>query len=376
MGPEASPKETLNSETYRDLRKRMLNGEDLTDTCKRCLVEEANQLASHRLNESVRLPHFTPEYVAERTNADGTLKKDPELSFLQVRLGNKCNLKCRMCGPSSSVAWYDEWVDTMFTGFKEEDQRIALNKNQHGVIKAEPNVYQWTEESDLLSYIEKCGSSLRHIQFSGGEPLMVRQHVEVLKYLVDAGLAPHMFLDYNSNLTILPNQILDLWSHFKGVDIGISIDGPPALNEYIRYPLKSSTFIENMKKLDRANIPGRLWVTTTVQIYNVLYLEELQNWLLDQKFERISPDISWHVLRAPQELSIFALPQAVKEEIANRMRHSVYFSEVAEAIFAEDKSSLFPNFLKSTRKMDDYRGQTIQQFSELWRMLSPHSAIS
>ena len=37
-----------------------------------------------------------------------------------IRIGNLCNLRCKMCNPGESTKWYDEWMDTMFDGFKSD----------------------------------------------------------------------------------------------------------------------------------------------------------------------------------------------------------------------------------------------------------------
>jgi sulfatase maturation enzyme AslB (radical SAM superfamily) len=85
---------------------------------------------------------------------------------------------------------------------------------------------------------------------------------------------------------------------FRAIEIGISVDGPPEVNEYIRYPIKSEKLLANIRKLDNSKVNAIFWLSTTVQIYNVLYLEALETWLNEQKFQKISP-IAWHVLRRP-----------------------------------------------------------------------------
>lgn len=368
-----SANEALNSQSLKDLRRKMMNGEDVSDTCKRCQFEEKNQLPSHRQIELGRFKFFDQSYVNKWTESDGTLKSGSPVSMALLRLGNKCNLTCRMCGPSSSSAWYQEWLETKHPGFKEAGERIVLNKNEMGLLQADPNPYAWTEDGRASEFIAECGNHLERIQFSGGEPLLSAGHLEILKNLVQTERAAQITLEYTSNLTVLPDTILNLWGHFKSVEMGISIDGPPAVNEYIRYPLKSKTLLANLKKLDQARVNGRFWISTTVQIYNVLYLEQLRDWISAQQFEKISADFVWHILRAPQELSIFALPIELKHLVAAKLQDSRHFSKIAEVIFGEDKSAQFPQFLDRTKTMDQYREQRVEQLDELWRVLSAHS---
>ena len=65
---------------------------------------------------------------------DGTLviDKAPVLEW-DIRLGNLCNIKCRMCHPSESTQWYNEWFDTMFQGFKTDFTRVELIKDKNKV---------------------------------------------------------------------------------------------------------------------------------------------------------------------------------------------------------------------------------------------------
>lgn len=362
--------DVLNSSSLKELRRKMLAGENISDTCARCMADEAIGLPSLRTLEREKFPFFGKSYADQWTETDGTLRAGAPVSMVIFRLGNKCNLTCRMCGPSSSSAWYKEWVNTRHAGFQDAGERIVLRLEDGPV--ATPNPYGWAEEGLALDFLSGIETSLRRLHFSGGEPLLSRAHLQVLRRLVDTGLSSQISLEYNSNLTTLDSEILRLWERFSSVEIGVSVDGPPEVNEYIRFPSRTSTLLTNLRKLDGAGIAGRFWLTTTVQIYNVLYLDRLREWLLSQGFSRISPDISWHVLRAPKELSIFALPQPAKEEVARRLRPSEQFGKIADLLLQSPDLECFPDFLSLTRKMDQYRRQSIDDLKELRELLCPY----
>ena len=87
-----------------------------------------------------------------KTDPDGTIREDQiNCSFYDVRFGNLCNLKCRMCGPTDSDQWYDDYV-TIYnrTEYKEltpsayskEKKRIQVEllKLQEYIIKKEGRV--------------------------------------------------------------------------------------------------------------------------------------------------------------------------------------------------------------------------------------------
>lgn len=354
-----------NAQSLKDLRRNMRSGADVGETCKRCLAEESFGLQSRRQMELARHPEFNQDFVDKWTAEDGTLNEGAPVATVILRMGNKCNLVCRMCGPSSSSAWYKEWAETRHAGYQEESGRVQLLKTNGGAFQCDPDVYSWSESSAPLEFIKSCGPSLRGIHFSGGEPILSRSHAEILRYLVDSGRSSVISLDYNSNMTVLPQEILELWEKFRWVEVGFSIDGPPELNEYIRYPVKTAALLRNLQRLDQSKVPGKFWLSATVQIYNVLYMDDLQDWLDQQQFRRISSEVHWHVLRAPKELSIFALPESVKKLVAARLEQSPRFAKLADMIFEKDESEHFEEFLHSTRLMDTYRGQSLQQFEGL-----------
>jgi MoaA/NifB/PqqE/SkfB family radical SAM enzyme len=364
--------DVTNADSLKRLRKKMLQGQDVSDTCQRCISEENNGLQSRRQMELVRLPELTEKFVKQITADDGSLTENSPIATLIIRMGNKCNLVCRMCGPSSSSAWYKEWAKTRHSGFQEEEGRVSLVTNDKGQVSASPNPYTWVDNDSAMHLVEMCGSSLRRIHFSGGEPLLSSGHLEILRYLVKSGRAEKISLDYNSNMTVLSDEVLDLWTHFEEVEIGISIDGPPEVNEYIRYPIKSASLQANLKKLDNSKVRGKFWLSTTVQIYNICDLPQTESWLLAQNFKKIRPQISWHALRGPKELSIFALPLEVKQKVAKELALSPSFATLSEMIFEEDHSEHFPAFIKTTKAMDAYRRQSISQLHNLWPLLESY----
>ncbi len=54
---------------------------------------------------------FDYDKAAAITDADGTMDvTQQDINFVDIRYGNFCNLKCRMCGPTDSHQWYDDFV--------------------------------------------------------------------------------------------------------------------------------------------------------------------------------------------------------------------------------------------------------------------------
>jgi len=101
--------EARNAELMKNVRLNMLNGV-WSDECGRCKNEELNGLNSRRKYEEKNWPNFTFDIAKSLTNEDGTIDTDENpVQYYDLRFGNFCNLKCRMCGPTDSDTWYEDW---------------------------------------------------------------------------------------------------------------------------------------------------------------------------------------------------------------------------------------------------------------------------
>ena len=82
--------DVLKSKTYSDIKRQMLAGEKPA-TCSRCFKqEEAGVESSRQVYNSI---------WGNKVNIEDENQK---ILYLDLRLGNQCNLKCRMCNPYSS----------------------------------------------------------------------------------------------------------------------------------------------------------------------------------------------------------------------------------------------------------------------------------
>ena len=120
----ATIKEIRNSEELKDVRKTILEGK-WHSVCSRCKDDENSKLKSRRQSSIEEIRHsFNFEQALELTNIDGSINNEEvPLLDLDIRLGNKCNLKCLTCGPLDSSSWEkDSHVDQFFPPIKKECQ--------------------------------------------------------------------------------------------------------------------------------------------------------------------------------------------------------------------------------------------------------------
>ena len=300
------------------VRKNMLEGR-WSEECGRCKSEEDSGLTSRRQYEQHW--NFKLEDAIKVTNTDGSINtNDVPLVYYDLRFGNLCNLKCRMCHPSESTQWYNEWFDTMFKGFKTDFTRIEMEKDKTKA-KLKNDIYKWNDIPYFFNEFDSSASGTRKIYFSGGEPTLVENMYTMLKKLIDAGISKDMELEYNINLTNIPRKAIELWHEFKSVQIGGSIDGIGEINDFIRAPAKWSKIQENIEWLDKNTKPNiNMFNTFTWQILNATQVFDLVKWQIENNFTKFNRTVnsvffSMHFLHSPTYMNVKALPKELKEHV-------------------------------------------------------------
>jgi pyruvate-formate lyase-activating enzyme len=106
---------------------------------------------------------------------------------------------------------------------------------------------RWPRESpQFWSELDAIADQIRYLEFTGGEPFMIAEHFDFLQSLVDRGLAGNIEIHYNTNGTQYPERGIELWPHFKLVEIAFSIDDIGARFEYQRSGAKWSEVQDNL----------------------------------------------------------------------------------------------------------------------------------
>lgn len=297
---ETSLIEIQNSTAMRTLREEFLAGKK-PQTCRRCWNEERAGRTSKRMHTLDRLKHMIDPNLSWSADA-------MPLMFLDLKLGNICNLKCRICGSWSSSQFAAEEIK--FNRAEETRASFAYKMLKEGA---------WPRESeDFWNDLDKHLDNIRYIEFTGGEPFMIREHFQLLQKLVDTGRAQHVEIHYNTNGTQYPDEGESIWRHFKHVEIALSIDDVDRRFEYQRTNAIWEEVVANVEKfrqLRSRNSNITLQACCTINVFNVYYLETVANWLLQQKFDFIY----WNMMHDAYYYSISTLPDAAKAVITQRL---------------------------------------------------------
>jgi len=270
------------SQSMNNLRQAFEDGKKPSG-CERCWMEEDAGKKSKR-------EHMLEKFKAETFD-------QPVLKFLDLKLGNICNLKCRICGSWSSSKWAQEEIDYYEADGGGQAQRKWLKNGQW----PRRNQKFWTHIDELLPHI-------KFFEFTGGEPFLIKQHFDLLERAVELGYAADNDIHYNNNTTKFPAQH-KLWRHFKHVQIAFSVDNTGKRFEYERYGAKWRTANTNVKKINSlrdSGYPISTQLCCTWNIQNIYYIDDILSWAIGMNFD----DIHFNLMHDPWEYAIANLPKS------------------------------------------------------------------
>jgi hypothetical protein len=350
--------EMLRQDFMDEVRTKMLRGERI-EGCTRCYEEE-----SAGKKQSLR-EYYNSLSELHSLNHGATGK--PELRYIEIGSSDTCNSACVMCGPAFSTKWSRDY---------------AMISGEVWARKIKPELSALLPDQDLLG--------IRHVKFTGGEPLITTEYTEFLRRLVELGKASDIYLNYSTNMTVVPDhETIELWKKFQKVEIAASIDGFAGLNGYVRYPTKWDQVERVTKEILSLSksLKIRCGLRATISVYNIHGFRELANWWAAQinrfYYEQFS-DKSWlnatHVTD-PAFLSPTVIPFDIKREISETKlvgaSGSILIdricSHLSKHMHSADRSELLPDLAKFTYSLEQLRGNSLQDHApELNQVLSKY----
>ena len=343
-------KTIYNSKYMQNLRQQFRDGEKPA-TCKLCWDEEAAGRTSKRIHSRIRLKELYTQVEWTNNNPD-------QLWFLDLKLGNICNLKCRICGSWSSSKWAVEELEYMPKNFNKK-QHIAYQWLKQGAWPRNPDTNFWNNLKQLLP-------NIKYLEFTGGEPWLIQEHVDLLNYAVEHGYSNNIDIHYNTNATQWNQDLVELWKNFGRVDVAFSIDNVGTKFEYERYGAKwtdANRIIDAVHDLQRvfSNITTQLCFTINIQ--NVYYLDELLEWAEGKNFD----DVYFNMLHSPDHMSVQRMPLAAQQLILTKLKTTIwkskkYQKEIDNIVqFIQNGSgSNGEEFLFKMKQTDQYRKQNFK----------------
>lgn len=337
-------KDAWESKWLADLRTDFLAGEK-PKACFNCWNEEDAGIESKRLRELIKFSHHIEDLNHIKPKS------------MDLKLGNICNTKCRICTSFASSQWVPEEIE------RDASTNLFAQMMARNGRWPEMNEEFW---EDLESQIEEVES----LEFFGGEPFLIKRHFDILQSLVDKGRAKDISISYNTNGSIYPAHAIDLWEQFKKVQIFFSIDGVGKHFDYIRHPQQFDAIIDNFHKFNQHDFLD-VNIFYTVGLFNVMYMDEILTWQLDNN---IDCNIHFNMVYEPKHVSPKALPKSVKRAITEKLGgHSdPRIQTTLNYMNQEHYLGHMDEFVRQTSFSDKYRDESIAEtFPELWEHLKP-----
>ena len=334
----------LNNKYLHKVRKSFLNNER-HPTCVRCW--KVDDIGATSFRKTVNDPGFHDLI----SHSKDTFKKHldySDIKYIDITLGNKCNLACRMCQPQSS-------------------NLLAKNLKEIGVFGGDIDLDPSREIKDtILEFIVKC-KNLKGMYAVGGEPLVNDFFEEIIDVLIENKMAKNVSLCFNTNLqTNKIDYYIDKWSKFKDVRIATSIDGEGSTYEYIRWPGKFEKILKIHKEIGRIvdGIKFHYNITTTMQNLNAHNYYDMMHSELEYIGRKKTP---FFFLDIQGLYQLNLVPNYIIEAQILKLESMDRISENVQSLINTLKSvhkspvdiAQVHHFFKTSRQLDENRKQNL-----------------
>lgn len=289
-----------NSSTMQEIRKAGLENK-WHKLCFKCQEQEEGGSFSQRMIYGYLLPK--------------NINAIPKVRVFNLLLSNKCNMKCRMCGPKNSHLIGRE---SQAHGLSELWGNDVWGNDQTSTYSNPVSI----DDAAMIELIEAYHSTIEEIQFAGGEPFLSDTQHMILKKLIELGVSDKITITYNTNGTIPIDNYYPLWAKFKRVSIAVSLEGVGELANYIRYPTNWNNIERVMRTIDDMNTSTiKTKVNCLVQALNVLRIDELIEWT--SQFKNICPIPIFSTLVLPKHQHLRNVPQELRIISAEKIENAL-----------------------------------------------------
>lgn len=328
-----------NSKNFCNIRLKMLNGEEPKE-CAGCYKLERTGEISKRMYENDKYVH-TLEELREKVDESGALKH-LNYRFVELRIGNVCNLKCLTCNPMSSTKW-------------NEDVTQLPEKFQSGYYSLDKSFSTWYKDKSWYDELLRNAEDLEEIYINGGEPMLIKEHLYFLQKLCDLGLNKKIRLLYSINLTIVTPKVIDIWKQFKKVELNVSIDDLGKRNDYIRYPSNFDIIEANLNLLSGNSFDIK--IIQTVSVLNVNNIGNFYEYFTGKGFKVEHNYVYWpeylHVSLFKGKISLDKLPEDKAKRLLDEL--SKDYSIFYDHFFAYIKSIDYIRSLDITDYLTEFK---------------------
>lgn len=357
---------TWNDEKFKEFRLELLAGKKF-DRCNECYRRQAS---GHQSLRQIVNKYFQDHFSSvEQASQNGTIS-EIIIPHIEIKFSNMCQLQCRICGPKYSSSNYDE------------HKKLGLAVGDKALCSIKENSPQYWEALKPL-----LGKNLKRLVFSGGEPLLTKEHNDTLQHLLQNNNT-ELSLCYHTSLSkgTLSEETLRQWHQFKKINIYVSLDGIEKQFEYIRSGAHWTDVVENIKCLRKTHPHIQFYGYITASIFNIFHIPDMISHFLQTNL--FTPqNICLNFVSSLYPHNIQVLPPLFRSEVKakyhsfakrelltkydlNDLDYMLNFLKVILSYMEQrDLSYLLSDFFTLNDKVDSFRHEKLEDvFPEFSRL--------
>ena len=356
------------SEYVKDVRRRMLAGESVK-ACEYCYQKEAYGYKSHRLVENEawqeRCGAAEIQRLIGKTGGDGAL--DEPLQYIDLRLGNTCNMECVMCQPNESSRW-----SLAARKLSELAQAEELKNEWRARSLINRERFEWYRKGEFWASLKAFLPHVNEITLGGGEPFLITEQFAFVKACCEMGEAGHIRLRYHTNASIFSEELSPYWEQFERVHLFVSIDGIGDVANYVRYPTNWEQIQRNIAHFDGLGDNTVTNFQFTTHALNIYRIPEVFDWADRSGFRNrayyndLQEYVCVSLVHYPPNQSIRVLPADYKKIVTEKLRAYIetrlagqridQLTAILDFMNAEDESDQMGALVEYTKMLDKMRG--------------------
>jgi organic radical activating enzyme len=266
-----SYKEWFDHPEMEQLRTDLLNGVQ-NKMCHICWKQEEGGRHSYRHS-------YIKKYKEDNINIH-----KPEITYIDIKLSNECNLGCRHCDYTNTTQIHKDMVVMEKAGMALPAQwqrspgfeKRLEDKNRKDMLHTTPK--------KVVDELIELMPTLKHLKVTGGEPTITKEFFHLVDYAVENGYSKNINLYITTNGTRFTKDFLKKLSSFKQLFFSVSCDGFGETYEYIRYPYTWKQFekrinaIADYMKNEKHNIKS-ISLNCVAQMQNLENIHKIEMWV-------------------------------------------------------------------------------------------------
>lgn len=263
------------------------------------------------------------EYLSKNVQFDDPKKF--RLMSLDMRWNTTCQLSCVYCNHLFSSTW----------------QKLEHNYKKIPIQNSRPYHSNYPQ---LFKFIEQNQETLERVSLLGGEPLLIKENLQLLELLSDK-VSIEIFT--NLNVDIEDNQIFRTLASRSNVKWYISMETTGVRFEYVRRGADWNKQCHNLSWA-KQYLPEQHVFDLHAQfcVYSAFDLVNLYDY-----FAPCNQFINWAFLQHPEELNILLFPKSIKENILIVVDQLMSKYEIAQRGLGPVRQSLIDNMEKEKNEI-------------------------